>query len=78
MINKTITDLFWHYTTKIHLEKIINDKQINFAVVICKKEVPVVWFSTNQKWETSAEKIYNGENLSFDDQYDSRLRKDWN
>jgi hypothetical protein len=50
----------FHYTVGIRLLKILEDQKIKCATAfIGKKEKPVVWFSTNQEWEKTANKMWN-------------------
>ena len=47
----------FHYTIGDRFIKIVEDKEIKCATAyIGKGEKPVVWFSTNQDWEQTANK----------------------
>src|SRR5262245_17530639 len=50
--------LVWHYTTTQCLVKILTDGYLKPATAFVKPpEKPVVWFSTNQDWEETANKL---------------------
>lgn len=50
--------LAWHYTTGSHLQKITAAGWLDpKATVQPKNELPVIWFSKNQYWEPTAQKM---------------------
>ena len=50
--------MVWHYTIKQRLDRILVDGLIKPATVfVPPNEKPVVWFSSNQIWEETANKI---------------------
>jgi hypothetical protein len=52
--------MIWHYTVKQRLDLILSDRLIRPAIryVDLEKEKPVVWFSSNQIWEETANKMW--------------------
>jgi hypothetical protein len=49
----------WHYTTAQSLLKIVETGSILPATAfVAKEERPIVWFSLNQSWEPTANKLY--------------------
>jgi hypothetical protein len=47
--------MVWHYTKGVHLPKIIASGEIRPATVgVGVGERPIVWFSTNPRWEETA------------------------
>ncbi len=45
----------WHYTKGVHLQKIIEDGELRPATEgVSRSEKPIIWFSTNQRWEPTA------------------------
>ena len=52
-------DMKWHYTMGIKLRSIMEDGVIKPATArVPQGEKPVVWFSTNQEWEPTANKSW--------------------
>lgn len=50
--------ILWHYTIKDYLSRIIETGEIRPATAgITAREKPCVWFSTNQTWEPTANKL---------------------
>src|SRR5580658_7140991 len=48
----------WHYTTGEKFKQIVADGFIRCATVnVPPNEKPIVWFSTNQEWEPTANKM---------------------
>jgi len=48
----------WHYTIKERLDQILKDRLIKPAVAaVGAHEKPAVWFSSNQSWEETANKV---------------------
>lgn len=58
----------WHYTVLQHIIQIDNDGVIKPATAgVPQDEKPIVWFSTNQDWEPTANKCaVNGDGLIID------------
>ena len=51
--------LLWHYTTGHHFKDIVDDGFIRPATSRhTAGERPIVWLSSNQKWEPTSTKIY--------------------
>lgn len=52
-------ELAWHYTTGSHFLAIVESGRILPATAyVSGRERPIVWFSTNQQWEQTANKMW--------------------
>lgn len=52
--------VYWHYTTHKGLAGLLQDKAIRPATAgVDRRERPIVWFSTNQQWESTVIKAIN-------------------
>jgi hypothetical protein len=50
-------ELLWHYTVRPHILSILSDGVIKPATAfVSRRERPIVWFSSNQNWEQTANK----------------------
>ena len=48
----------WHYTTMSKLDSILMDQQLRPSTVgLIEDESPILWFSTNEQWEETANKL---------------------
>jgi len=53
--------LVWHYTKGFHESRIISDRLIRPAsLYVPENEKPIVWFSTNQRWERMVSAVDRG------------------
>jgi hypothetical protein len=53
----------WHYTTAIHLQKILQSGELRpDEKTAARGERPTIWFSTNTNCERSALKMWRGDN----------------
>ena len=58
--------MIWHYTTIDHLKDIVTDGVLNVTAVGVKaREKPAVWFSTQQDWESTANKAISFDGISY-------------
>lgn len=50
------TQLFWHYTTRLHLPSILGERKIRTEnpMFVPPPQLPVTWFSLNDVWEPTA------------------------
>ena len=62
--------LLWHYTTSARIQKIVEDAAIKPATAFVEpNERPIVWFTTNQRWENTVSKsllLPNGKMIGMD------------
>jgi hypothetical protein len=59
----------YHYTTGEKVQSIITDGQLNRSIIgITEGELPVLWFSKNQRFENTSRKglFYRGNKLNWD------------
>src|SRR5262249_26455803 len=51
--------LLWHYTIRVHFQSILQDALIKSATSgVPQGERPVVWFTRNESWEPTANKVF--------------------
>lgn len=65
----------WHYTPWSYLPKIVENGALRGSNAGAPGEVPMLWFSANQRWEPTARKLLlspsgNAEQLTFEQQAD--------
>lgn len=53
-----MSERVWHYTIVQYLPSIIADGEIKLATEYVWEGRPVVWFSTNPRWEETANKSW--------------------
>lgn len=51
-----LTQLIWHYTTRLHLPSILQERKIRTEtpMAVPPPQLPVTWFSLNSVWEPTA------------------------
>ncbi|EKS9884142.1 hypothetical protein BTK96_001049 [Burkholderia pyrrocinia] len=52
-----MTNFVWHYTACEHLAKIVKSGELRPSNAGSPETAPLLWFSTNQRWEPTARKL---------------------
>jgi hypothetical protein len=51
-------NMLWHYSAWVHLPSIVESGELRGSNAWAADELPMLWFSANQKWEPTATKMW--------------------